>query len=227
MKILINYAAGKYIKSQKTNTSSGKWCGFDKACQLGPEHIGKKFADKYREILSQKKGAGYWLWKPYLILRVLKTAEPGDIVMYSDSGATFLRDVNPLLSLADAQPIVLFDQPKFLNVQWTKKDTFQMMKCTGDEYLHGKHWNGAFQIYRVCRESIDFVREYLGWCANKYTLTDIPSIMGPEHELYQAHRHDQSVLSLLAIKYGIKPNVDPSQYGDLNDPYIDHHRTQE
>ena len=43
-----------------------------------------------KEILSfiqahNQRGAGYWIWKPYIIWKTLQDVEDGDIVCYIDS----------------------------------------------------------------------------------------------------------------------------------------------
>jgi hypothetical protein len=148
----------------------------------------------------------------------------GDVVMYCDSGACFVADVEPLLSLTDEQDIVLFDFPYFFNRNWIKRDCFELMGCTDEKYIQGAHWNGAFQIYKKTPKSIAFVEEYLKYCCDERILTDIPSESGAEDNSFKDHRHDQAVLSLLAIKHEIKPNLDPSQYGRPYNNIINHHR---
>src|ERR1700743_2779924 len=37
-------------------------------------------------ILHCRRGDGYWLWKPYIILEALKSADPDDVVVYWDAG---------------------------------------------------------------------------------------------------------------------------------------------
>jgi len=40
----------------------------DEYYNYGPNDIDNEFKKKNIEILSQKRGNGYWLWKPYFIL---------------------------------------------------------------------------------------------------------------------------------------------------------------
>jgi len=43
---------------------------------------GKKILLKFKN----KRGYGYWFWKPYLILKIMKKMNAGDILHYADIG---------------------------------------------------------------------------------------------------------------------------------------------
>jgi glycerol kinase len=76
------------------------------------------------------------------------------------------------------------------------------------------HLNASYQIYSKNTFTIEFVDQYLNLCKNKQILTDTSNEYGDNYSGYHEHRHDQSVLSLLAIKHKIKPLVDPSEWGN-------------
>ena len=44
--------------------------------------------NKYEEILKNKKGAGFWIWKHQIIKQQLEKVNDGDIVVYSDAGSS-------------------------------------------------------------------------------------------------------------------------------------------
>ena len=73
MKILINYADKQYEPARKWNTLTGKYIAkFDKVYEFSPHDIDPSFAILYHDILSQKRGNGLWLWKPYFVNKVLE-----------------------------------------------------------------------------------------------------------------------------------------------------------
>src|SRR5208282_2331127 len=57
--------------------------GVDFILNYRKSHIDKEFFEKNKHILSQKKGDGYWLWKPYFILKTLENAPENSTVIYS------------------------------------------------------------------------------------------------------------------------------------------------
>jgi len=63
-------------------------------------------------IHVQERGAGYWLWKPYIILKtLLYEMEEGDLLLYADSGSEAIGDLRPLFELAEEDDIVIFRNP--------------------------------------------------------------------------------------------------------------------
>ena len=69
--ILINYADRGFFKAQKLNSESGLEHGFDRVINYCRKDIDSDFLNKNEYILNKVRGAGYWLWKPYIILNVL------------------------------------------------------------------------------------------------------------------------------------------------------------
>src|SRR6266568_1851483 len=100
MKLLINYANNIFQESQKLNTKTGKEIGlFDEVISYSPLDIDKNFLDKNKNVLKQKRGNGYWLWKPYFIKRGLETLKDGDFLFYCDSGSFFIKPITPLIDI--------------------------------------------------------------------------------------------------------------------------------
>lgn len=91
MKILINYADKQYEPARKWNTLTGRYIArFDKVYEYTPNDIDQSFAKLHHDILSQKRGNGLWLWKPYFVNKVLSNCSDGDIIFHCDSGSFFI-----------------------------------------------------------------------------------------------------------------------------------------
>ena len=99
---------------------------------------------------------------------------------------------------------------------WTKRDIFHFMDMDRQEYYDAPITLGGIQLYQKNEFSRNFLEELLYWCT--YTpsmLTDDANICGkPNLDGFVEHRHDQSILSLLRLKYGIEGYRIPAQYGD-------------
>jgi len=174
------------------------------------------FYHQNRAILDQPRGVGYWLWKPFIINEALNSLSDGDIVIYIDAGARIIDSLNPLLSLCtEEQPILLFGNGNHANSMWTKRDTFVLMDCDTESYWHGLPCDAACCVFRRSPLAIQFVQEWLTFCCDERILTDRPNTSGKKnfHDFIE-HRHDQSVLSLLALKYRLPFFRVPSQFGN-------------
>jgi hypothetical protein len=213
---LISFATPQYLRSQKQLNASAKRFGVDIIHNFTQKDLKKTaFYTENKAILSQEQGAGYWLWKPYFILKVLNQVAPNDIVLYADTGNTVLADLSSLFTLCRQNNIVLFQVHQHFNKAWTKRDTFVLMDSDTPQYHDAQQVCGSPLLFLANDISRDFIEKWLFYCQNEAVLTDIPNTCGemnaPE---FQAHRHDQSVLSLLALKAGIPIHRDPSQFGN-------------
>ena len=234
---LVSFATPQYKYAQKQLGESAMQYGVNILHAFNERDLKKTaFFKTNKHIFNQKKGFGYWLWKPFFILEMMKKAEQSDIIMYADAGNTVLADLKPLFEICLNQNIVLFQVHKRKNKTWTKHDAFELMNCNEEYYREAEQVCGSPQLYKVCPESISFVEKWLNFCQNAHILTDSENINGAANDSeFIDHRHDQSILSLLALKEGIKIHRDPSQYGNefkkqcLDSPYsqlLDLHRTK-
>jgi len=169
------------------------------------------FYSEHRAILSQPRGSGYWLWKPFIILDALLQSEPGDIVAYYDVGRLrphlFHRPISVLLErcvamggLLPGVPIPLMGPSR----RWTKRDCFVLMQCDSPEYWNHCQIQATFSVWKHCPRAVDFVEEWLSYCSDPRILTDMPNQCGQENfPEFIDHRHDQSILSNLVLKHGV------------------------
>ncbi len=217
MNHLINYANEKFRQAQIFSSKKAKAQNiFATISEYSPYDIDEQFREKHKTILSNERGNGYWLWKPYLILKKLREIKHGDILMYADSGSYFTKSPKDLLALPhifnqDVIPFELDHLEKF----WTKRDAFIFMDCDEDFYINTKQRLASFIIIRKTDQSLDFAEDYLNYCCRPEIVSDAGNTSGHEnYDNFVTHRHDQSVFSLLTKKYKFTPFRDPSQWGN-------------
>lgn len=226
MTYLISFASKTprdFSKSQKRlNKSAEKNYSFSKIKSYKFNNIDFKFIKKNKSILAEKRGSGYWLWKPYFIYKTLLKMKDNDILLYCDSGLEFISDPTPLLSLVNSEnSIILFQTHGHKNYIWTKRDAFVLMNCDTEQYYNAEQVAGGYQLYYKCEQTMNFVREYLDFCSDRRIITDDKNTTSENIPGFIEHRHDQSILSLLAKKYNIEVHRDPSQFGnDYLDKFV-------
>ncbi|TKB98626.1 FkbM family methyltransferase [Pedobacter cryophilus] len=174
------------------------------------------FYKKNSDIFSNSKGLGYWIWKPFIILEALKKLNDGDVVIYSDCGIEIINNINPLIDIClNKTDILLFQNSDFNNKLWTKRDCFILMDCDNKKYWDGMHCDAAFCLFKKSDLSIKFIEEWLLHSCNINVISSLPNICGENNfKEFIEHRWDQSILSLLAIKYNIELHRMPSQFGN-------------
>ena len=218
-KYLVTFGTPEYLGSMQLllDSANGMIDGF--AC-IQKDTLPKEFVEKHKNIFSQPRGFGYWLWKPLIIYGIMSKLQEGDFVIYSDAANVITNDISPLFTrCAEQGGILLFENKNgswdgriWKNNEYTKADCFNLMGCTSDEYVFGNQVDAAIQVYQKNERTAKFLKEYLDYCQDERILTDMPNTTGENHEGFRDHRHDQSVLSLLAIKYGIKLSPCPTQH---------------
>lgn len=64
----ITYGDDNFKNSKKRLEQEAKnvrW--FDSISVFGPEDLDNEFKTKFKDVLKDSKGGGYWIWKPYII----------------------------------------------------------------------------------------------------------------------------------------------------------------
>lgn len=216
-KVLINFANQVFAKSQRRNTLSALSVGkFDRAISYTPKDIDRNFFRDNRRILSRVKGAGYWLWKPYFICRTLGMLREDDFLFYCDAGAYFIDSIDGLADTArrTGQDIISFDVG-FIEKNYTKRDAFRLMGCDAPDYTDTAQRLASFILLRKREFSMNFAAEFLEYARDERILTDMENALGyPNYPGFVAHRHDQSIFSLLTKRYRLPAHRDPSQWGN-------------
>jgi hypothetical protein len=221
----INFADAKYRKQQRLNTKTAYLLGkVDKVYSFSPEDIDEIFYKQNKNILSQKRGAGLWLWKPYFILRVLNEINDGDALVYADSGIVYIRNVNSLIEKlkTSKQDIMLFELP-LLECQWTKKSVLEALSAYTEKNRFSNQMIGTVFVIIKSSRSYEFVQKWLDLCMQEKLICSKEKDDN-EDFMYIAHREDQSILSVLAKKNGIIPFSDPTDYGKFFNQYLTYNR---
>ena len=210
----ITFATPDHMSFAEANIKSAlEIGGFDTAKIYTMDDIDDYFKTKNTHILNQPRGSGFWIWKPYLILKKLLEIEEGDILCYNDSKYLWLKNVRQFETniLTGRNIGVYMNKPTslfFIEKEWTKFDALALMNIKHENNFRNnvinsnQAWAG-FILFRKTFNPIRFVGEWLTYVQDQRIVTDATSIFGPENSNFRDHRHDQSVLSLLCKKWGI------------------------
>lgn len=224
-KILFSFGDWRYYptlnflkQSAETNAS------VDKILIFKESDIDAGFYKKNINHFNDNRGFGYWIWKSYFINKLLEQAEENEIFMYLDAGNEIISDLSPIFKLCkeDRKGIILFDNSDnnpegkiWTNNIWTKSDCFNLMGLNKEKYFYGNQINAAYICFRKTKYSIKFFKYFQKLCENYNIISDANNITNNFNKDFYDHRHDQSILSLLSIRYKITIKRDPSESGNI------------
>lgn len=208
---LVSYGSVGFGESQEKLVTSALAEGeIDEAISWTDEDLKKtEFFRRHTTLLHRPRGSGYWVWKPYLILRELLTRPDGEVVVYHDSGRggaySFTRSVRDVVDwcIRDSRGMLPGALLTTLGPSrvWTKRDCFHFMGCDDPAYWEHPQTMGTMSIWRVSDQARSFVREWLANCLDPRIVSDHANLCGlPNLEGFLDHRHDQSVLTNLVVR---------------------------
>jgi hypothetical protein len=165
------------------------------------------FIEKYKDFMNANiKGCGYYIWKPYILLKSIQECEEGEALFYCDAGCRFGTSAKERLFIwfemlkNNSKNILGFTLNGCPELSWTKIDTIHAIypdiSETDLQILSG------IMIFINNEFTRNFIKEWYEWCIkdNHHYITDVPS-HAPSHKMFNQHRHDQSVFSLMFKKY--------------------------
>jgi len=151
-------------------------------------------------IENNKRGYGYWLWKPYIIMKTLNVMNKGDVLLYLDGGCeVFKGDMNSLIEKCIKNDI-LYTLTGTLEKEYTKTDLLIEMKLNNNIIKDSQQYQASAIFLKKNEKIMRFVKEWYMLCCNYHLIDDSKSIKNNDSTFIE-HRHDQSVFSLLIKKY--------------------------
>ena len=192
----------------------------DKYYSYKPEDIDINFKNKNKDILTRKRGNGYWIWKPYFILKTLKDKlNIGDYLIYTDSAILYLDNVEKIIKfMISKNEDIWAIRTKYLERQYSKRDAFILLDVDSSIYADTYQYMAGIQIYKKTEFSINFVEKLLNYSTDKRIITDDPNTQGlPNYKGFIDNRHDQTILSLLTKKLRFSHlNINKTKACDIN-----------
>lgn len=198
--VAVNFATPSHMAMrERHNDFMQSTLQVDRVLSYGQEHFSKEFIERGGDVLQKQRGAGYWMWKPFVILQAFEDDPDADWILYSDV-ASRPRIANREELIAQGQDAdIVIGSLHYLEKQFTKRQLFEHFNKTPE--LFG---NACCQIAAtviLLRRSdavIEFVKEWLRLAQLDHgrLICDDPTRANEVAEFVD-HRHDQSILSML------------------------------
>ncbi len=203
----VSFADRSYASQKRIAREAKKMCFFNYIFVDDERAFEPWYFKKYKDRWSER-GFGYWQWKSYLIRRVMDRMDEGDYLVYADAGCTLnpcgiTRLKEYLQMVTDAESGVLGFNQHFREAEWTKADLFAYFNELGNpKYLNHGQVAATCIILQKKTTSQQLIDEWFYIMHSRHDLASDATSTIPNDPDFKVNRYDQSVFSLLMVKYG-------------------------
>lgn len=212
----VSFATPSFRPRQWMLERSAKWLGMaDVIHSWNPARLAADgFTTRHADLFPGSKGYGWYAWKPYIIQQALRAADDGDLIIYQDVGRREPILVRHRLSFwqdylkehqQECVPGVLIPWwgPNRL---WTKQQTLTELGMDEPRFRDCPQVQASWSVWCKCPQSIEFINEWTELCSRRHLISgDLDRGIENETDGFIEHRWDQSLLTLLTWKNGLKP----------------------
>jgi hypothetical protein len=201
----ITFATSEYQASARLACLSALASGVHSTHIYSPEELHLSEAFHSKNIIDQidfkERGAGYWLWKPVIILETLYKLPDNEYLLYTDSSVRLKKEFREVLSYRCLDKIHLWSLDQKLNIlkSWTDLSVLERLSIPSKLHSIPMILGGVILIHNsdVNRKLIE---KWLEMCSDPKLLSpDNFDDYVPSPDLIW-HRHDQSLLTILTGK---------------------------
>lgn len=202
---------------------------FNRCIGYSERDFDSNFIVKHQEFISKhKRGYGYWIWKPHMILKTLEMMKDGDVLVYADAGCQLnvqgLNRLKEYISMAceSEHGNLALRLSGLSDACWTKIDTaIAILGSSTDRRLYEDQLLSGFFVLVKCSKVQKLIEDWETVMQNQHLIDDSPSFYEKERSEFREHRHDQSVFSLLRKKYGAHVIDDETYFEGNWDAHLD------
>jgi hypothetical protein len=173
---------------------------------------------------NNKRGFGWFAWKPFIILDALDRLSDGDVVLFTDADTYPIAGLSPLYQeCSDIGGAMLFSAIGWerCHQMWCKRDCFIVMGQDEERYWNADHGVARFMFFQKGPwKPRQFLYEWMTYCVNPLATTfddnviGHPNVGGPDGQTFKEHRTEQAIMTNLAHKYGFKLYREACQFGE-------------
>ncbi|ATZ80605.1 hypothetical protein BMW23_0558 [Bodo saltans virus] len=159
-------------------------------------------------IENNSRGYGFWIWKPYIILKTLNMMNENDLLLYLDCGCELnIKAKNVFfeyIKLLETNDII-GTHASSTDITYTKSDLVHHLNMDNDNDLLNKlHMQAGIVFMKKTPNIMKLYTDFydIAISNNYHYIDDSPSII-KNNDSFIEHRHDQSIFNLLVKKYGL------------------------
>ena len=202
-KHFITYADERFAEARdRILTEAANTGEFDVVKAYGPNDVSEDL--KSSSVFSERRGGGYWSWKPDIILNELACMNDGDIVVYADAGCELVsgKEWKRYWQVLENKELIV-QRIYQINGKWTRKSVIEEFSEIPSEWLNKCQFMAGVLIAKKTMNTRGLIDEWRRYMITKPDLVrDVQaSMLKEELPCFIANRHDQTILTALIFKY--------------------------
>lgn len=212
-KIFITFGAGgdNYIQAgERLINQANNIKIFDETILYTDKYLKNdtEFWEKHSNFIeNNKRGYGYWIWKPYIIKKTMEQMNDGDVLLYADCGCEInskrIDELNNDIELVkEKEKYIILSSTEEIERKWNKMDLVVKLNANEDKYMNTIQNQAGVLLILICDKTRNLVNEWYEYSCDYHLIDDSPSILNNADDFIE-HRHDQSIFSLLLKKNDI------------------------
>ena len=203
-KIIITFGTDDLFKNKKIRfKQQATDINFFDSVIIEDEKTIKPLLKEHEEfIINNKRGYGYWIWKAFIIKNQLEKMKTNDILFYLDCGSSIINNnverLDNYINILKDYDVMVFDNPDHKTKKNVKMNVINEFNIE-DDILEQNLIEGGCIILKNTKKTKEFIDEWKRYMIkDNYQLVNDDLLNLPQHEEFMEHRHDQSILTILA-----------------------------
>lgn len=200
----ITYGDDVFERSRTRLVKEANESGIFKKC-IGytADDIDPLFKNTCRSLFSQKRGGGYWCWKPHIVLKTMQSIPESEWILYADAGCTLVQERKTQIfeqidEMEKENKLISAYQMHHLEKDWTKGDMFNYFGLFDNKNISdsGQYIATVFLVknHIKTRQMFEKIIEII---VSKPHLIDDSQSTTRNCDSFNEHRHDQSLFSIM------------------------------
>jgi len=209
-KTLLTFGTNNLFKNQKSRfKKQAQKINFFDSIIIEDESTIKDLMKPHEEFIKNNpRGYGYWLWKPYIIKKLMQNSRPNDILFYLDCGSSIINNniekLNDYTKILNEKDIIVFENPDHITKKFMKLNVVSEFEMNED-ILNKFIIEGGCIIIKKTPFSMNFINKWIDSMTKKnYSLLNDDLLNLTQNKEFCEHRHDQSLLTYLSRSHSDK-----------------------
>jgi hypothetical protein len=197
---------------------------FDKIIIYTEKDFDPDFLQKFKHIMENNIGYGFWIWKSYFVKKTFQIMDDGDIMVCADAGCSIIKTIESIKKFKVYINLIKAHTSGSLGFQmdipeelYTKSKIFNVLDADSDDYRKSGQIMTTIFFLHKCVKSIDLVNDFYNY-SQQIDLIDNHIDMNNEIPTFKAPRNDQSLFSLLCKKHQTLIIPDSTWFPNFNTP---------